>query len=129
MYITHAHTTNQPSQKAPAAYEVVDSADWDPLNTIVFANYAIITPYLCIEKMKYNIVLTILHKKWHSHLQKKNYLLEKKKIMILKKIVFLRLVSPLNSVKQLEVGIFLKSCACKLPLIWGRTLTLKSPVI
>ena len=39
MYITHAHTTNQPSQKAPAAYEVVDSADWDPLNTIVFANY------------------------------------------------------------------------------------------
>ena len=37
MYITHAHTTNKPSQKAPAAYEVVDLADWDPLNTIVFA--------------------------------------------------------------------------------------------
>ena len=70
MYITHAHTTNQPSQKAPAAYEVVDSADWDPLNTFVFANYSRINPYLCIEKMKYNIVLTILHKKWHSHLKK-----------------------------------------------------------
>ena len=68
MYITHAHTTNKPSQKAPAAYEVVDSANWDPLNTIVFANYSRINPYLCIEKMKYNIVLTILHTKWHSHL-------------------------------------------------------------